>query len=167
MNALSKLQEILEMSIFISSGPFTPFYDPSFHFIKLFISARKAAIPFIHSQNPTWICLTPSSICSCQKNESSSFLALFSLGFLCFFKKRIALSAECVSVRQRCCVCARLLSSCSILCPGNCFQHSQTHRKYPPALLYRFLIRRQDNRWREREMKKGRGVARINKQINK
>lgn len=109
--------------------------------------------------------MPPLSICRCQKNESSSFLALFSLRFLCFFKKRIALSAECVSVRQRCCVCARLLSSCSILCPGNCFQHSQTHRKYPPALLYRFLIRRQDNRWRERDEKGKRGGE--NKYTNK
>lgn len=75
--------------------------------------------------------MPPLSICRCQKNESSSFLALFSLRFLCFFKKRIALSAECVSVRQRCCVCARLLSSCSILCPGNCFQHFTNTSQIP------------------------------------
>ncbi len=69
----------------------------------------------------------------------------------------------CVCVRVRVCAHALSFSSYSIyLCPGNCSQHSQTHGKYPPASQYRFLIRRQDNRWRERD-ENGKRVARINK----
>lgn len=51
------------------------------------------------------------------------------------------------------------------LSPGNCSQRPQTHRKYPPAQQYRFLIRRQDNRWRD---EKGREKQRdvVNKYMN-
>lgn len=148
-------------------------YRPSH--LKCFSTPRFVCFPKRRGNTPQQFCRNPS-----RQSLKNDFLFIFPfLTFFLFlfffltqptaFYKEEQLQAVKSVVRICVCMCMCVcivqcsvvqrflflsLSSLSLFCPGNCSQRPQTHCKYPPAQRHRFLIRRQDNRWRE--MKKRR-----------